>query len=138
MQVVREAQAKAKEVNPGVKFSAESSNCDVNNQTNQFDSFIAFGTNVILLNAGVAPAVMRAKAEWMRRLNNKQVGGGVSREILRDPSESRELGFAQAGGTIRIAQMGAETSNQVAERRRGLETGCVLKRTAAFAVCLDE
>ena len=45
---------------------SESSNYDVNNQTNQMDNFIASGANLILLNAadskGIAPAVMRAKA----------------------------------------------------------------------------
>jgi ribose transport system substrate-binding protein len=49
-----------------VKVASESSNYDVNNQTNQLDNFIASGANVILLNAadskGIAPAVMRAKS----------------------------------------------------------------------------
>jgi ribose transport system substrate-binding protein len=66
VQVVHGAQDKAKEINPNVKFSAESSNYEVNNQTNQLDNFIAAGVNIILLNAadsqGIAPAVMRAKA----------------------------------------------------------------------------
>ena len=60
------AQAAAKKINPSVKFQSESSNYDVNNQTNQMDNFIASGANLILLNAadskGIAPAVMRAKA----------------------------------------------------------------------------
>lgn len=66
VQVVHGAQDKAKEINPNVKFSAESSNYEVNNQTNQLDNFIAAGVDLILLNAadsqGIAPAVMRAKA----------------------------------------------------------------------------
>jgi ribose transport system substrate-binding protein len=66
VQVVHGAQAKAKEINPNVKLASESSNYDVNNQTNQLDNFIASGANLILLNAadsrGIAPAVMRAKA----------------------------------------------------------------------------
>src|ERR1700751_2420578 len=65
VQIVHGAQAAAKKINPAVKFSAESSNYDVNNQTNQMDNFISSGVNLILLNAadskGIAPAVLRAK-----------------------------------------------------------------------------
>src|ERR1700693_3359551 len=66
VQIAHGAQAAAKKINPSVKFQSESSNYDVNNQTNQMDNFVANGANLILLNAadskGLAPAVMRAKA----------------------------------------------------------------------------
>ncbi|MBV9392443.1 MAG: substrate-binding domain-containing protein, partial [Verrucomicrobia bacterium] len=66
VQIAHGAQAAAKKINPSVKFQSESSNYDVNNQTNQMDNFIASGANLILLNAadskGIAPAVLRAKA----------------------------------------------------------------------------
>jgi len=66
VQIAHGAQAEAKKINPSVKFTAESSNYDVNNQTNQMDNFVSSGANLILLNAadskGIAPAVMRAKA----------------------------------------------------------------------------
>ena len=56
---------KAKEINGKVKFTALSSNYDVNNQTNQIDNFISSNVNLILLGAadskGIAPAVLRAK-----------------------------------------------------------------------------
>src|SRR6266576_2142981 len=65
VQIVHGAQAEAKKINPGVKFTAESSNYDVNNQTNQMDNFVSGGVNLILLGAadskGIAPAVLRAK-----------------------------------------------------------------------------
>ncbi|MBV9489537.1 MAG: substrate-binding domain-containing protein, partial [Verrucomicrobia bacterium] len=65
VQIAHGAEAKAKEINPKVKFSSESSGYDVNTQTNQVDNFIASGVNLILLNAadskGIAPAVLRAK-----------------------------------------------------------------------------
>ena len=55
----------AKEINGKVKFTALSSNYDVNNQTNQIDNFISSNANLILLGAadskGIAPAVLRAK-----------------------------------------------------------------------------
>jgi ribose transport system substrate-binding protein len=66
VQIAHGAQAAAKKINPSVKFQSESSNYDVNNQTNQLDNFVANGANLILLNAadskGIAPAVMRAKS----------------------------------------------------------------------------
>jgi ribose transport system substrate-binding protein len=66
VQIAHGAQAAAKKINPSVKFQSESSNYDVNNQTNQMDNFIASMANLILLNAadskGIAPAVLRAKA----------------------------------------------------------------------------
>ncbi|MBV9491612.1 MAG: substrate-binding domain-containing protein, partial [Verrucomicrobia bacterium] len=51
VQIAHGAEAKAKEINPKVKFSSESSGYDVNTQTNQVDNFIASGVNLILLNA---------------------------------------------------------------------------------------
>ena len=66
VQIAHGAQAAAKKINPSVKFQSESSNYDVNNQTNQMDNFVASGANLILLGAadskGIAPAVVRAKA----------------------------------------------------------------------------
>jgi ribose transport system substrate-binding protein len=65
VQIAHGAEAKAKEINGKVKFTALSSNYDVNNQTNQIDNFIASNVNLILLGAadskGIAPAVLRAK-----------------------------------------------------------------------------
>ena len=65
VQIAHGAEAKAKQINGKVKFTALSSNYDVNNQTNQIDNFISSNVNLILLGAadskGIAPAVMRAK-----------------------------------------------------------------------------
>ncbi len=65
VQIAHGAEAKAKQINDKVKFTALSSNYDVNNQTNQIDNFISSNVNLILLGAadskGIAPAVMRAK-----------------------------------------------------------------------------
>jgi ribose transport system substrate-binding protein len=65
VQIAHGAEAQAKEINGKVKFTALSSNYDVNNQTNQIDNFISSNVNLILLGAadskGIAPAVLRAK-----------------------------------------------------------------------------
>jgi ribose transport system substrate-binding protein len=66
VQIAHGAEAEAKKINPSAKFTSESSNYDVNNQTNQMDNFVSSGANLILLGAadskGIAPAVVRAKA----------------------------------------------------------------------------
>jgi ribose transport system substrate-binding protein len=66
VQIAHGAEAQAKKYNPAVTFTAQSSNYDVNIQSNQMDNFIASGVNLIVLNAadskGIAPAVIRAKA----------------------------------------------------------------------------
>jgi ribose transport system substrate-binding protein len=65
VQIAHGAESRAKQINDKVKFTALSSNYDVNNQTNQIDNFISSNVNLILLGAadskGIAPAVMRAK-----------------------------------------------------------------------------
>jgi ribose transport system substrate-binding protein len=65
VQIAHGAEAEAKHINSKVKFTALSSNYDVNNQTNQIDNFISSNVDLILLGAadskGIAPAVIRAK-----------------------------------------------------------------------------
>jgi len=65
VQIAHGAESRAKQINDKMKFTALSSNYDVNNQTNQIDNFISSNVNLILLGAadskGIAPAVMRAK-----------------------------------------------------------------------------
>jgi ribose transport system substrate-binding protein len=65
VQIAHGAEAKAKEINPNIKFTSLSANYDVNNQTNQMDNLISSGANLILLGAadskGIGPAVRRAK-----------------------------------------------------------------------------
>ena len=65
VQISHGAEAQAKHINGKAKFTALSSNYDVNNQTNQIDNFISSNVNLILLGAadskGIAPAVLRAK-----------------------------------------------------------------------------
>lgn len=57
-------EAKAKEITPGAKVIAVSSDYDLNKQFTQIDNFIAAGAQVIMLNAAdpvaIAPALMKA------------------------------------------------------------------------------
>src|SRR5246127_5495778 len=65
VQIAHGSESKAQQINGKVKFTALSSNYDVNTQTNQIDNFISSNVNLILLGAadskGIAPAVLRAK-----------------------------------------------------------------------------
>jgi ribose transport system substrate-binding protein len=96
VQIAHGAQDAAKKINPSVKFSAESSNYDVNNQTNQMDNFVSSGVSLILLNAadskGIAPAVMRAKAAGIVVVA-VDVGaeGGVDATVTSNNKQAGEL-----------------------------------------------
>jgi ribose transport system substrate-binding protein len=96
VQIAHGAQDAAKKINPSVKFSAESSNYDVNNQTNQMDNFVSSGANLILLGAadskGIAPAVIRAKAAGIVVVA-VDVGaeGGVDATVTSNNKQAGEL-----------------------------------------------
>src|ERR1700756_4222111 len=96
VQIAHGAQTEAKKINPSVKFSAESSNYDVNNQTNQMDNFVSSGVSLILLNAadskGIAPAVLRAKAAGIVVIA-VDVGaeGGVDATVTSNNKQAGEL-----------------------------------------------
>jgi ribose transport system substrate-binding protein len=96
VQIAHGAQAQAKKYNPAVKFTAESSNYDVNSQTNQMDNFISSGANLILLNAadskGIAPAVMRAKAAGITVVAvDVAAEGGVDATVTSNNKQAGEL-----------------------------------------------
>jgi ribose transport system substrate-binding protein len=96
VQIAHGAQDAAKKINPSVKFSAESSNYDVNNQTNQMDNFISSGVNLILLNAadskGIAPAVMRAKAAGITVVAvDVAAEGGLDATVTSNNKQAGEL-----------------------------------------------
>jgi ribose transport system substrate-binding protein len=96
VQIAHGAEAEAKKINPSVKFTAQSSGYDVNNQTNQMDNFVASGANLILLGAadskGIAPAVIRAKAAGVTVVA-VDVGaeGGVDATITSNNKQAGEL-----------------------------------------------
>jgi ribose transport system substrate-binding protein len=96
VQIAHGAEAQAKKYNPAVKFTAESSNYDVNNQTNQMDNFVSSGVNLILLNAadskGIAPAVLRAKAAGITVVAvDVAAEGGVDATVTSNNKQAGEL-----------------------------------------------
>ncbi len=107
VQIAHGAEAKAKQINGKVKFTALSSNYDVNTQTNQIDNFISSNVNLILLGAadskGIAPAVMRARQ------------AGVTVVAVDVGAE----GGVDATVTSNNKQAGAKDGAYVAERLKG-------------------
>jgi ribose transport system substrate-binding protein len=96
VQIAHGAEAQAKKYNPAVKFTAESSNYDVNNQTNQMDNFVSSSVNLILLNAadskGIAPAVLRAKAAGITVVAvDVAAEGGVDATVTSNNKQAGEL-----------------------------------------------
>src|SRR6202030_4470888 len=86
VQIAHGAEAKAKEINDKVKFTAVSSNYDVNNQTTQIENFISSNVDLILLGAadskGIAPAVLRDTQAGITVVAvDVGVGGGVDATV---------------------------------------------------------
>jgi ribose transport system substrate-binding protein len=96
VQIAHGVEAQAKTFNPSVKVSAESSNYDVNNQTNQIDNFVSAGVQLLILNAadskGIAPAVIRAKAAGMTVVAvDVAAEGGVDATVTSNNKQAGEL-----------------------------------------------
>jgi ribose transport system substrate-binding protein len=96
VQIAHGAEAQAKKINPSVKFTAQSSNYDVNNQANQIDNFISAGDDLLILNAadskGIAPAVIRAKAANMTVVAvDVAAEGGVDATVTSNNKQAGEL-----------------------------------------------
>ncbi len=94
-QIAHGAAAQAKTYNPDVKFTALSSNYDVKSQTEQMNTFISSGVDLIILGAadskGIAPAVKRAKVAG-NVVVAVDVGaeGGVGATVMSDNRQAGE------------------------------------------------
>jgi ribose transport system substrate-binding protein len=96
VQIAHGAQDQGKKFNPSVKFTAQSSNYDVNNQANQIDNFISGSDQLLILNAadskGIAPAVIRAKAAGLTVVAvDVAADGGVDATVTSNNKQAGEL-----------------------------------------------
>jgi ribose transport system substrate-binding protein len=106
VQIAHGAEAQAKQFNPAVKFTAESSNYDVNNQTNQIDNFISSRVDLLILNAadskGIAPAVVRAKAAGITVIAvDVAAEGGVDATVTSNNKQAGELDGKYVGDRLK-------------------------------------
>jgi ribose transport system substrate-binding protein len=103
-QIVHGAEVAAKKINPSVKFTAESSDYDVNKETNQMDNFVSSGVNLILLYAadakGIAPAVMRAKAAGIIVVAVTQDAEGVDATVYSNHRQAGQLDGKYVGNRL--------------------------------------
>ena len=106
VQIVHGAQDKAKQINSDVKFTAESSNYDVKNQSKQIDNFISAGVNLILLGAAdskkIAPAVQRAKKAGVIVVAvDVGAAGGVDATVTSDNKQAGEMDGKYVGERLK-------------------------------------
>jgi ribose transport system substrate-binding protein len=97
MQIARGAEAKAKQINPAVKFTAEADNYDSGTQIKQLDAAIAAGVNLIILNAvdpgAVAPSIQKAKAAGIKVIGVAQPFPlNVDHAVVSDQRQAGQLG----------------------------------------------
>ncbi|WP_207485680.1 ABC transporter substrate-binding protein [Arenibaculum pallidiluteum] len=89
------AQAKAQQINPGVKVTSTSADYDLNKQFNQIDNFIAAGVDMILLNAvdpkAITPAVKRAQAAGIVVMAVDVAAEGVDATVQTDNVQAGEI-----------------------------------------------
>jgi ribose transport system substrate-binding protein len=105
VQIAHGAQDQTKKFNPAVKFTAQSSNYDVNNQANQIDNFISAGDQLLILNAadskGIAPAVIRAKAAGLTVVAvDVAADGGVDATVTSNNKQAGELAAQYLGDRL--------------------------------------
>ena len=106
VQIVHGAQDKAKQINSDVKFTAESSNYDVKNQSKQIDNFVSAGVNLILLGAAdskkIAPAVQRAKKAGVIVVAvDVGAAGGVDATVTSDNKQAGEMDGKYVGERLK-------------------------------------
>ncbi|WP_414662197.1 ABC transporter substrate-binding protein [Horticoccus sp. 23ND18S-11] len=131
VQVAKGAEAKVRELGgPGVKFSAVSSNYDLNQQTNQLEDFIAAKVDLIVLNAadtkGIAPMVKKARAAGIIVVAvDVAAEGGVSATVMSDNLQAGRLAAeflaAKLGGKGEVAIINGPPVSAVMDRVRGAE-----------------
>lgn len=131
VQVAKGAEAKVRELGgAGVKFSAVSSNYDLNQQTNQLEDFIAAKVDLIILGAadtkGIAPAVRKARAAGIVVVAvDVAAEGGVSATVMSDNLQAgriaAEFVATKLGGKGRVAIINGPPVSAVMDRVRGAE-----------------
>jgi ribose transport system substrate-binding protein len=131
VQIAKGAEAKARQLGgAGVKFSAVSSNYDLNLQTNQMEDFIAANVDLIVLGAadskGIAPAVRKARAaNIMVVAVDVAAEGGVNATVMSDNRQAGEIAAKfladKLGGKGNIVIVNGPPVSSVMDRVKGAE-----------------
>jgi ribose transport system substrate-binding protein len=131
VQIAKGAEAKARQLGgSGVKFSAVSSNYDLNLQTNQLEDFIAAKVDLIILGAadskGIAPAVRKARAANITVVAvDVAAEGGVNATVMSDNRQAGEIAATfladKLGGKGNIVIVNGPPVSSVIDRVKGAE-----------------
>ena len=131
VQIAKGAEAKARQLGgSGVKFSAVSSNYDLNLQTNQIEDFIAAKVDLIVLGAadskGIAPAVRKARAANITVVAvDVAAEGGVNATVMSDNRQAGEIAAKfladRLGGKGNIVIVNGPPVSSVIDRVKGAE-----------------
>lgn len=132
VQIAKGAESKARQLGgTGVKFSAVSSNYDLNLQTNQIEDFIAAKVDLIVLGAadtkGIAPAVRKARAANITVVAvDVAAEGGVNATVMSDNRQAGELAAKfladKIGGKGNVIIVNGPPVSSVMDRVKGAET----------------
>jgi ribose transport system substrate-binding protein len=89
------AEAKARQINPKVRFIAASADYDLNKQVSQIESFVSAGVDLILINAvdpkAIAPAIERAKKAGIVVVAVDAAADGANAVVSTDNVRAGEL-----------------------------------------------
>ena len=131
VQIARGAEARAKQLGgPGVKFSAVSSNYDLNLQMNQVENFIAARVDLIVLGAadskGIAPAIRKARAANIVIVAvDVAAEGGVHATVMSDNRQAGELAAnflaEKIGGRGNVVIVNGPPVSAIIDRVKGAE-----------------
>ena len=131
VQIAKGAEARAKQLGgQGVKFSAVSSNYDLNLQMNQVENFIAARVDLIVLGAadtkGIAPAIRKARAANIVIVAvDVAAEGGVHATVMSDNRQAGELAAnflaEKIGGRGNVVIVNGPPVSAVIDRVKGAE-----------------
>ncbi|WP_136685380.1 ABC transporter substrate-binding protein [Falsirhodobacter xinxiangensis] len=124
---IKGIEARAKEINPDVQVTAVSADYDLNKQVSQIDSFIAAGTQIIMLNAvdaqAIAPAVARAKAAGVIVAAFDVSAPGADVTVMTDNVDAGRKAcqyiLDQLGGTGDVVIINGPASSSIIDRVAG-------------------
>jgi ribose transport system substrate-binding protein len=93
--LARGAEAEAKKINPGVKFSALSADYDLAKQASQIDNFITSGVDLILVNAvdpkALESAINRAKKAGIVVVGVDAAAAGADAVVMTDNTQAGRI-----------------------------------------------
>ncbi len=127
--LARGAEEEARKINPNVKVLTTSADYDLNRQSIEFDNFIAYGVDLILVNAtdpnAIGPAVKRAQKEGITVIAVDAGASKVDATVETDNVEAGKLACKfmadKIGGKGNVIIQNGPQVTAVTDRVKGCE-----------------